>query len=88
MVSLATKDKLDGHLVAWYVGSPMQGDRCLVCAKGYRRGARCLVERVLPGVNVRPHTCHRKPCWATHQKRTTQEAKRQEKAIALAEEVF
>lgn len=82
------KDRLDGHLVAWFVGSPMKDDRCLYCDKGYAKNVHsCYIERVLPGVNVRPHTLHRM-CFAAHKKCTTADAARQRKAVDLAERTF
>ena len=81
------KDRLDGHLVAWFVGAPMKGDSCLFCGKGYSRGVRCYVERLLPEVNTRPHTLHRL-CFSGHLRRTAEDAKRQRRAIELAERTF
>jgi hypothetical protein len=81
------KDRLDGNLVAWFVGTPMKDDSCLYCGKGYDRRAHCYIERVLPGVNVRPHTLHRL-CFPSHKKRTEEDAKRQRKAVELAERTF
>ena len=69
-----SKDRMDALGVGWHDTTAQKGEVCKVCSASLRKGIRVLAERVLLGVNVYPHTMHRR-CWPKHLERTQREAR-------------
>ena len=74
-----SKDRMDALGVGWHDTTAQKGESCKVCGASLRHGIRILAERVLIGVNVHPHTLHRR-CWPKHLNLTVREAASRKKA--------